>query len=176
MQRLHPQDHAGKRGAQDFGLGVVRARLEVVLVVQAQAHAARHAAAAPGALVGARLGDFLHLQLLDLAAIAVALDARLARIDDVAYARHGERGLGDVGGEHDAPARMRLEHPLLLRRRQPRVQRQNFRLRRMMLSQRLGRLADLALARQEYQHVAGTAAGCLVDGIDDGLGQIRRIN
>ena len=173
MQRLHPQDHAGERRAQQFGLGVGGSRLVVVLVVQAYAHAARHAAAATGALVGARLGDLLHLQLLDLAAVAVALDARFARIDDVAYARNRERGLGDIRRKHDAPASVRLEHPLLLRRRQPCEERQDLGVRGMVLAQGLGRLADLALARQEYQHVAGTAAGGFVDRIDDGVGQIR---
>jgi hypothetical protein len=38
---------------------------------------------------------------------------------------------------------------------------------RMVLAQRLGRLADLALAGQEHQHVAAAGAGTLVDRIDD---------
>ena len=58
----------------------------------------------PGALVGRRLRDLLDLQLLDLVAEAVALDAREPGVDHVADARHGQRGLGDVGREHDAPA------------------------------------------------------------------------
>ena len=68
----------------------------------------------PGALVGRRLADRLDLQLLDLVAVAVALDARQARVDHVADARHGQRGLGDVGRQHDAPRAVRLEDAVLL--------------------------------------------------------------
>jgi len=41
----------------------------------------------------------------------------------------------------------------------------------MMLAQRLRRLADLALARQEHQHVAAAGAGALVDRVDDAVHQ-----
>jgi hypothetical protein len=47
-----------------------------------------------------------------------------------------------------------LEHALLLLDRQAREQRQDLDMRRMVLAQRLGAVADLALARQEHQHVA----------------------
>jgi hypothetical protein len=113
------------------------------------------------------IGD---LQLLDLAAVAVALDARQPGIDDEADARHRERGLGHVGGQDDAPCAVRLEHTLLLGLRQPREQRQDFRGRaapiriRQVLAQVISGLADLALAGQEHQDVARrTAAPQLVD-------------
>ena len=61
-----------------------------------------------------RLADRLDRQLLDLAAKAVALDARRAGVDHVADARHRQRGLGDVGGEHDAARAVRREHLVLL--------------------------------------------------------------
>jgi hypothetical protein len=64
------------------------------------------------ALVGRRLRDLLDLQLLDLVAVRIALDARQPGIDDVADARHGQRGFGDVGRQHDAPPDMRLEDAL----------------------------------------------------------------
>ena len=42
----------------------------------------------------------------------------------------------------------------------------------MMFAQRLGRLADLALAGQEHQHVARAVAVTFVDGVDDGVRQV----
>jgi hypothetical protein len=102
MQRLHAQDDGGQRGAQDFRLGELGPLQEFLLVVQADAHAIGHAAATAGALVGGRLRDRLDLQLFDLVAVAVALHARQAGIHHVADAGHGQRGLGHVGGQHDA--------------------------------------------------------------------------
>ena len=52
-------------------------------------------------------------------------------------------------------AAARLEDALLLLEREPRVERQDLGAFRMVLAQRLGGLADLALARQEDEHVAG---------------------
>ena len=78
-QRLHAQDHAGQRRAQDLRVGEARPAGEVLLVVQADADAVADAPAAAGALVGGRLADRLDQQLLDLVAVAVALDARRAR-------------------------------------------------------------------------------------------------
>ena len=83
------------------------------------------APAAALALVGRRLRDRLDRQPLHLQPRAVAADPRRPGVDHVADARHGQRRLGDVGGQHHAPLRVRLEHPLLLGRRQPRVQRQH---------------------------------------------------
>ena len=54
VERRHAQDHGGQRRAQDFRIGVRRARVEILLVVQAHADAVLHAAAAAGALVGGR--------------------------------------------------------------------------------------------------------------------------
>ena len=51
------------------------------------------------------LRDLLDLQQRRLVAHAVALDAREPGVDHVADAGHGERRLGDIGREHDAPAR-----------------------------------------------------------------------
>ena len=87
---------------------------EIGLVVEADADAVGDAAAAAGALVRRGLADRLDRQLLDLAAKAVALDARRAGIDHVADAGHGQRGLGDVGREHDAARAVRREDLVLL--------------------------------------------------------------
>ena len=45
-------------------------------------------------------------------------------------------------------------------------------MRRMMLAQRLGRVADLALPGQEDEDVAGTDTRQLIDRIDDGIHQV----
>jgi hypothetical protein len=119
-----------------------------------------HAAAAAGPLVGRGLADRLHQQLLHLAAEAVALHAGRAGVDHVTDAGHRQGGLGHVGGQHDAPPRVAIEHALLLRLRQPREQRQHLgiaseRVVRQVLAQVVRRLADLPLPRQEDQDVAG---------------------
>jgi hypothetical protein len=77
--------------------------LEVVLAVEAVADAGPDAPAPALALVRRRLADRLDVEALDLGARAVAADARGAGVDDVADARHGQRGLGDVGRDHDPP-------------------------------------------------------------------------
>ena len=176
VERLHAQDHAGERRADDLRVGELRPRREVGLVVEADADAVGDAAAAAGALVRRRLADRLDRQLLDLAAKAVALDPRRAGVDDEADARHGERGLGDVGGEDDAARAVRREHLVLLLLRQAREQRQHLDAGRMVLAQPLGGVADLALAGQEDEDVAGArgavAAPELVDGVADRVAEV----
>ena len=126
VQRAHAQDHRRQRRAQDLRVGELRPLGELGFVVQADAHAVGDAAAAAGTLVGRRLRDRLDAQLLDLVAVGVALHPRQPGVDHVADAGHGERGLGDVGRQHDPPAgRAGPEDPLLLLDRQPRVQRQD---------------------------------------------------
>ena len=71
----------------------------------------------------------LDRQPLHLQARAVAADPRGARVDDVADARHGERRLGDVRGQHDAAARVRPEDALLLGGGEARVERQHLDVR-----------------------------------------------
>ena len=87
-------------GSVNSGRGV-----EVLLGVQPDADAVGDAAAAALALVGAGLRDRLDRQPLDLGAVAVAADAGGAGVDDVLDARDGQRGLGDVRGQHDARCR-----------------------------------------------------------------------
>ena len=63
--------------------------------------------------------------------------------------RHGQRGLGDVGGQHDPPPGVRREDPVLLGGGQPRVQRQHLGVAAASgRSRRVGGVADLALARR----------------------------
>jgi hypothetical protein len=65
-----------------------------------------------------------------------------------------------------------VEHALLLLGRQAGEQRQDFHMRRMVLAQRFGGVADFALAGQEHQHVAGADAGQFVHAIDHGIHQV----
>ena len=60
-----------------------------------------------------------------------------------------------------------VEHPVLLGGGQPRVQRQH--LEPVAPGQQVGGVADLALAGQEHQDVAGALGGQLVDRVADGL-------
>jgi len=174
IQRGHAQDDGSQRRAQDFRLGVLGARGIILGVVQAHADPGRDAAAAAGALIGRRLRDLLDLQLRHLVAQRIALDAGQPRVDHVAYARDRQRSLRDVGREDDAAAGAAAEHLLLLVGRQPCVQRQDLDRSRVRpagkaLGQQFGRLADLALARQEHQDVAGTFAPQVLGRGDDRL-------
>ncbi|MDX6690909.1 MAG: hypothetical protein QOG15_2366, partial [Solirubrobacteraceae bacterium] len=171
-QRLHLQDHGGERRAQDLGIGECGALREVLLGVQADADAIRRAPAAAGALVRGGLRDRLDRQTLHLQTRAVTADPRGAGVDDGADPGHGQRGLGDVRGEHDAALAVRLEHPLLLGRRQARVEREDGDLLRQPGGQRLGGVADLALAAEEDEHVAGPLADQLLDGAADRVDRV----
>ncbi len=87
----------------------------------------------------------------------ITVDARRAAVDHVTDAGYGERGFGDVGGQHDARHAAGGKHAILPLRRQARIQRQHFGARKAP-RQGAGQLVDLALARQEHQRVAGLAA------------------
>ena len=162
VEAQRAQDHGGERGAQQLGIGERRPAVVIVLAVQAEADAVRNAAAAPGALPGRRLGNVLHLKLFHLVAVAVALDPRQARVHHVADARHRERGLRDVGRQHDPARRARPEHAVLLGVGQAAVERQDLGVAQPALADRRRRVPDLALAGQEHQHVAGSGAAGLL--------------
>ena len=173
VQRGHLQDHRREVGPQDLGVGEARALEEVLLVVEPDADAVRGAAAAALALVGRGLGDRLDRQPLDLQPRAVAAHPRQARVDDVLDARDRQRRLGDVGRQHDAAPAVGLEDLLLLGVGEPRVERQDVDVVAQPAAQRVGGVADLALAAQEHQHVAVAAlAQQLVDGVADRLGLV----
>ena len=173
---MHLQDDRGEIGALDLGLGERRPRKEVLLRIQADRDTWPDTAAAARALVGRGLRDLLDGQSLQSAAMAVAADAGDAGVDDRTDAGHGERSLGDIGREHDAPASRRLEHALLFLLRETRVQRQHLTTLRMMFAQRFGRLADLTLAAQEHQDVARLLAPQLVDRGENGVLFARRLS
>ena len=106
--------------------------------------------------------------------MAVARDPCRTRVDDIADARHGERRLGDVRGKHDAALTVRFEHPVLLGRRQPGVQRQDFGLRECELAHGLGGIADFPFSAEKDEHIAGALRGKLLEGLADGLDLIAR--
>ena len=128
--------------------------VEVLLGVQADARARRDPPAAAGPLGRRRLRDRLDRQALHLGAAVVAGDAGRARVDHADDPGDGERRLGDVGGQHDPPPAVRREHPVLLGRRQPRVERQELGAAQVEPAERLRGVADLALAREEHEDVA----------------------
>jgi hypothetical protein len=154
LESEHAQDHAGQRRAQDFRIAVLRPRVEIFFVVQAHADSRTDAAAAALALLGSCLRDRLDVQALKLVALRVALDARGAGINHIADARHGQRGLRDIGGEDDAANRARLEHSILFVGRKARVQRQDFGRAIVAPRQCQVSVANLALAGQEDQCIA----------------------
>ncbi len=173
-QGLHAQDHARKVAAEDLGGRVGLAAVEVLFLVESQARARPEPAASARALAGRRLRDALDGKPLDARPRAVAAQPGQPRIDHESDARHGERGLSDVGGQHDAPLRRRLEDALLLGCRQPRVQRQHLQAVVVAPAQDAGGGADLPLAAQEDENVAGPLADRLVHGTEDRL-QHRRL-
>ena len=175
-QAGHLQDDAGQVGAQDLRVGELGAALEVLLGVEPDRDARGHAAAAPRSLVGRGLADRLDRQPLHLGARGVARDPRDAGVDDVPDARHGQGGLGDVGGQHDAAPGVGGEDAVLLGGREPRVERHHLGAAAAggggQLGQGVGGVADLALAGQEDQHVAGSLGAELAHRVDDRLGLV----
>ena len=110
------------------------------------------------------------MQAVQFLSRAVALHPRKTGVDHVVDARHGQRGFRNIRRQHDAPLRAGIEHPVLVARRQPGVQRQHLGVAILALLQRLMRIADFALAGQENQRVAHAAhARDLVAGRHDAV-------
>ena len=128
-QRGHLEDHRGEVGPQDLRVGVRRAALEVGLVVQPDADAVGDPAAPAGPLVGRGPGDRLDGQPLHLEPVAVPGDPGGTGIHHVPDPGDGQRGLRDVGGQHDPAAGMGGEDPVLLGHGQPGEQRQDLGVR-----------------------------------------------
>ena len=115
-QVQHLQDNGCKVGPQNLGVGKFRATVEVFLGVQAHADPRLDPTATAFTLVGTGLGNSFDGQALHLGPIAVTADARGAAVNHIADARYGQRGFRNVGRQHHATSRMRLEYPLLLGR------------------------------------------------------------
>ena len=153
-ERGHLEDDRREVGPQDLRVGELGPREVVVLGVEADRDALRHAAAPPGTLVGRRLADRLDRKALDLGALAVAGDPGGAGVDDVADAGDRERGLGDVRREDDAASGVGLEDPVLFGCGESGIERHHLRDGKLHPVQGVGRVADLALPREEHEDVA----------------------
>jgi hypothetical protein len=90
-------------------------RQEIGLVEQPDAGAGADPAAAAGALVARSLRDRLDRQAQYPRMGGIARDSGQARVDHEPDARHGQRSLGHVGGQHDAPSAPGLEDTILAR-------------------------------------------------------------
>ncbi len=165
--RGHLQDDGGEVRAEDLRVRELRAGVEVVLAVEADADAVGGAAAAALALVGAGLRDRLDGEALDLGAVAVAGDTGEPGVDDVLDARDGEGGLGDVGRQNDPASGVRLEDAVLLGVRQPGVEGQDLGESVLLLRERVGRVPDLPLAGEEDEDVALALLLELLHGVGD---------
>ena len=98
----------------DFRRGVAWATEKILLRVKAVTDAVAHASAAAFALIGAGLSDGLDWQAKGAGGRAVATNAGEPSVDDVADARHSQRGLGNVGREDDAAATLWVKDALLI--------------------------------------------------------------
>ena len=159
----HLQDDRREVGAQDLRVGELRPGQEVLLVVEPDADALGDPAAAAGALVRRRLRHRFDRQPLHLQPVAVPGDARGTRIDHVPDPGYRQRGLRHVGRQHDAPAGVRGEDPVLLHCGQSGEQRQDLGTRSHPAGERVGGVPDLPLAGQEHQDVARPFSAQLVD-------------
>ena len=168
-QRGHLQDNGRQVGAQNFRVGKLLARQEIIFGIETNTDPFRHAAAAALTLVGGSLGDRLNRQPLDLRAVAVAADARRARVDHVFDPRYGQRGFRHVGRQNDASPAVRLEDAVLLAVRKARVKRQDLRVAQVALAERIGGIANFAFAAHEDQDVARALVAQLVNGVEDSL-------
>ena len=148
---------------------------------QADRHALRDSTASARALVRTCLTDRLDRQALHLRLVGIAGNTRQTRVDHVADARHRQRRLRHVRRQDHAAQAVRLEHAMLLGRRQPRVQRQDLDVPRacalvvsrapasslQVIEEGRLRVADVALAGQEDQDVAVALRAQLVHRVTD---------
>ena len=121
-----------------------------------------------------RLADRLDRQPLDLGPRRPAADPGEPGVDHAGDAGDGQRGLGDVGGEHDATPGVPLEDAVLLGRGESREQRDDVEAARALglALEHVRGVADLALPGQEHEDVAGSVGQQLGDGVLDRLGLV----
>ena len=151
--------------AQDFGVSEFWPRLKVLFGVQADGDAVCSTATTSRALGSAGLADFLHRQALHLRAVGVARDAGVSGIHHIVNAGDGQRGFGNVGGQHDASVATGGEDPVLLRIGEPAEQREDIDVPALAgecCLQGIGCIADFPLAGEETQDVAGSGADQLL--------------
>ncbi len=169
LQVRHLQDDRREVRPEQLGLGELIASLVIGLVIETHTHARRDSTTPTGALVRAGLGDGLDEQAVDLGARVVPLHAGAARVHDRFDVGDRQRGLGHIGRDDDPRPPAGLEHPLLLRRREAGVQRDNLGpLRKVVsLAQLVGGLSNLPFAGHEDQHIVVS----LVHELGGGIGR-----
>ncbi len=125
------QDQTGEVRLQDLGRTLRRPASSLLLRPQPQAAARAEPTGTTGALLGGGPRDGLGHQADQTASRIVARLPGQAAVDHGADAVDGHRGLGDVGGQHDPPRRVRRwpQRAVLLGHRQRTVQRQHLRCR-----------------------------------------------
>ena len=139
---------------------------------QTDGHARTFPPATPGALLGGSTADAHGVEPGQAAGRIQARCAPPAAINDNAHARHGQRGLGDRGGQHHPPPLRRAQGAVLLRRRQITMQRQH---QRATAGQRLLGAADLAHARQEGENIALMRGQGVTNGAGHGVRQVAQL-
>ena len=153
-QADHLQDDLGQVGALDLGHGERFARLEILLAVETHAEARAGAAAAAAALFAAGLRDAADAQAGGAGARVVAGDARQPGVDHGADARHGDRGLGHVGGDDDLASVRGPENLALVGRGQPAEQGQEQVGGVEPLAQPVQGVGDVPFGGHEHEDVA----------------------
>ena len=150
----------------DLGLGVGCALLEFILGIQPNANTGAETARAACTLQGLGLADGLDEQLLDLAPIPIPLHAGETRVDHIANARHGEGGLGEVGGQHHPAPPPGPKDAVLVGLGQPAKEGQELHLRvEPTIPPGIDHGTNLSLSRQKDEHVLCRQSG----GIGQGL-------
>ena len=155
---LQGQDHLAQVQALHFGEFLRRPMRALVAGPQPPAEARRGAAGASRALIGGGAADLLDQQDVDAAVGIVTRDAGQAAVDHTPDAVDGERGFGDIGGDHDLALFVAGHGGVLVARRQFAVQGEQQEAARLVAApQRLDGLGNLKAARHEDQHVSLTA-------------------
>ena len=140
----------------DLGLGVGCALLEFILGIEPDADTRRETARTTRPLQGLGLADGLDEQLLHLPPIPIPLHAGQAGVDHIANARHRERGLGQVGGQHHASTAPRPKDAVLVGLGQSAKEGQELHLRvEPAIAPGIDHGPNLSLSGQKDEHILG---------------------
>ena len=173
----HAQDHRRQGRPQDLRLRVFGPGQPIFFAVKAYTGAGAETAATAGPLIRAGLGNGFDGQALNSAPVRVTADSRQPRIDNEADSRNGQRRFGHVGRQDYPAPTAGVKNTPLLRSRQARIQRQNFRIIRTlsckMPGQEITGFTDFTLTGKEDQNIApGVDAAEACNRISDTLVQI----
>ncbi len=105
-------------------------------------------------MIGAGLSDGLDWQAKGAGGRAVATNAGEPSVDDVADARHSQRGLGNVGREDDAAATLWVKDALLIGVGHTAVERKDVTTAGAAVFEFAAQFVNVALAGQEDEDVA----------------------